>query len=155
MDNGKPDKEAERLVQADVAAQEKRIRFEESVCGPKALAYLLPRLGKPALDYRELAKLCGTTDAGTSIDGMRKALKALGVPTFAFRLNRVDLARAPLPAIYLHFEHFVVIERIGRDFAEGYDAVAGHSLKIQLPSPDDRDFLADVILFSPPSLADS
>ncbi len=155
LNGGKPDLEAQRLTQADISKQEARIRFEESVCGPRALEYLLPKLGKPAMDYRQIAKLCGTSDQGTSIDGMRTALKHLGVESYAFRLNRRDLAHAPLPAIYLRFEHYFVLERVNADSADVYDPVRREHANVELPPLDDPNLTADVILFSPPLLSNS
>ena len=150
----------DRLLQADLAAQEKRVRFETSVCGPKCLARILgnPSPGGPpvagnggkAHDYRELARLCGTTDSGTTLEGMRKGLRALGHESWAARLDREDLASAKLPAVLLQGDHYVVLERIAGDDATVWDPRFASATRWKLPPADDPDFSVTALLLAKP-----
>lgn len=147
------------LMQAAVARQEARVRFETSVCGPKCLERVLSNssswggagVGSPKPpDYKALAKLCGTTDAGTTVQGMRKGLKALGRESWAARLNRQDLAKARLPAILLQGDHYVVLESLEGDRATVWDPRFGSSKPWPLPNADDPDFAATALLLAKP-----
>jgi ABC-type bacteriocin/lantibiotic exporter with double-glycine peptidase domain len=152
LNGGEATPAQDALLQAAVAKQEKRIRLETSVCGPKTIEYLLTRLGRPAKGYKDIAKLCGTTDAGTTIEGLRKGLRALGVDSYAYKLNRRDLEGAPMPAILLEGDHFVALLKIEGGQALVYDSRYRAEREIGLPGLDDPDFFAAAILFSEPEL---
>ena len=149
LNGGKPKPEWEALLQSDITQEEARIRFETSVCGPKTIAYLLPLLGKPAKDYKAIAKLCGTADSGTTVVGMRKGLSALGIPSLAYKLNRRDLAKAPLPAILLDQGHYVALTKVDGEQETVFDTRFGSETVIKLPPIDDPDFSVTAILFTP------
>ena len=166
LNGGESRPEWDKLLQSAVSAQEKRIRFETSVCGPKCLERVISlplgrgRGGVIALsetrgrgerpDYKALAKLCGTTDDGTTVEGMRRGLKALGRESWAVRLNRDDLAKAPLPAIVLEGDHYVVLERVEGDEATVWDPRFAAARPWKLPPGGDPDFSATVILLQKP-----
>ena len=139
----------DELLQKAITAQEKHIRFETSVCGPKVISYLLEKLGKPRKNYKELAKLCGTTDTGTTLDGMRRGLKACGLDSFGYELNRSDFLRLPRHSILLVEDHFVALI----DFVDGaafvYDPVKGGETKMPLPKSDDTSFTITVLTLNP------
>jgi tetratricopeptide (TPR) repeat protein len=141
--------EQDALLQAAVARQEERIRFETSVCGPKTIEHLFPNLGK---GYKEIAALCGTNDGGTTLEGMRRGLKALGLESHAYKLNRRDLEKAPLPAILLQDDHYVALKEIREGKARIYDPRYRAEQALALPPLDDPDFFANLILFSDPEL---
>lgn len=144
--------EAGRLLQIAVARQEKRIRFETSVCGPKAIAYLLPGFGKEKADYKTLARECGTTDSGTTVEGLRKGLAKHGVESWAYRLNRADLLAAPLPAIALLGDHYIVVERADERTIAFYDPSTGRTERRAAPPETAVDFSVDAVLFRQPEL---
>lgn len=149
---GKACPEGTHLFQQAINAQEKHIRFETSVCGPKSIQYLADKAlikTNAKLGYKEIAKLCGTTDKGTTVAGMRKGLKQLGVKSFAYRLNRRSLDSATLPAIILDADHYLVLEKISGGKAAVYDPRFQSARQITLPDADNPDFLVNVILFSP------
>ena len=160
LNGGESKPEWDKLLQTAVTAQEKRIRFETSVCGPKCLERVLSspspsgsswrggRGERP--DYKALAKLCGTTDDGTTVEGMRKGLKAVGRESWAARLNRDDLAKAALPAIVLEGDHYVVLERVEGDEATVWDPRFAAARPWRLPPNGDPDFSATVILLQKP-----
>lgn len=140
------------LLQKAIAAQEKHIRFETSVCGPKVIAHLLPKLGKSAKDYKEIAKLCGTTNDGTTVEGMRKALKALGMESYGYELNQADFMKLKPNAILLKDQHYVALIAITRDHVLVYDPVKGGEDKFPLPKADQADFSMPVLTFEPMTL---
>jgi hypothetical protein len=152
--NGKHTDEADGLYQSDLKAQEKRVRFEVSVCGPKAIEALLPLVGKPKKSYVELAKLCGTTDGGTSIAGMRRALKSLGLESFGVELNAPDFAQVQTPALLLKNNHYLVLKSIKNGKAEIYDPTTKKTTLSNLPKNDDAEFTATVLTLTVPRLGD-
>jgi hypothetical protein len=149
LNGGTPKPEWEALLQSDVSQEEAHVRFETSVCGPKTIAYLLPQLGKPTRDYKEIAKLCKTGDSGTSVEGMRKGLLALGITSFAYKLNRQDLGKAQLPIILLEQDHYVALTKIEGDKATVFDTRFGSEHSMKLPAEDDPDYSVIAILFQP------
>lgn len=141
----------DRLLQTAVTKQEANIRFELSVCGPKAIERILPLLGKPNKSYKELAKLCGTTDQGTSIDGMRKGLKSLGLETFPLAVNKADFLQLKTPFLYLHQDHYVAVIAIAGTKATAFDSLRSGEIPLDLSKADETSFQASVIAFSLPT----
>ncbi len=141
--------EHDALLQKAVAAQEKHIRFETSVCGPKVIAYILEKQGKEKPDYKEIAKLCGTTGDGTTLEGMRKGIRALGLESFGYELNREDFLKLKAPAILLRGDHYVALVSLTADYAVVYDPVRGGEDKFPLPKADQTDFSIPVLTFEP------
>lgn len=139
------------LLQVGIAKQEARIRFETSVCGPRTIAYLLEQgqLSGQKTDYKELAKLCGTSDDGTTVEGMRKGLRTIGIESYAYKLNRQDLARAALPMILLEGDHYVALTKLEGDSATLYDTRFRSERTLRLPPIADPDFFVNAILFQP------
>jgi len=142
LHGGKATQQDEDLLQAAVTAQEKRIRFETSVCGPKVIEKLFALQGKKSPDYKNIAKMADTTDEGTTLVGMRKALKALGQDSFALELNRKDLASVKLPAIWLSTDHYVLLLKVGESMALVYDPIWSSEREVQLPPLDNAEFRA-------------
>lgn len=160
LNGGTPRPQDEKLVQTALNLQQKRIRMEGAACGPKTVAYLLPilkRLGIVNLGsipaYEKISKLCSATERGTSVEDLREGLRKLGVPSYAFRLNRRDLARAPMPAILLSSGHYLGLLRVDGNQAVCYDSRFGAETRVTLPPEDDPDYVADVIVFSVPELS--
>lgn len=143
---GDPNKEVEQLMQTSIAKQEAWLRFEISVCGPKSIVYLLQILGKPAKDYKEIAKLCRTTDQGTTMQGMRDGLKALGIETTGLMVNRKDFANIELPALWLEQDHYTVLTSIKGNAAMVFDTRFQCQRTVKLPDGDDPSFMATVLV---------
>jgi hypothetical protein len=139
-----------RLLQAAVTQQEENMRFEASVCGPKVIEELLRRSNQPTKSYTEIAELCGTTEEGTTLEGMRQGLKALGHESWGYRVNRKDFARLPLPAIYLGQDHYVLLLYIAPLKAIVYDPIYRSQRAVDLPPLDDLDFTATVLTLKIP-----
>lgn len=158
LNGGEPKPEYEALLQSAVTSQEKKIAFESSVCGPKTIEYLLktyPELGQRVgrtPDYKELAKLCGTTSDGTTVEGMRKGLEQLGLEVFAYKLNRQDLTGAKLPAILLEGDHYVALLQLTPQAMRVYDPRTRQIRDIKIPPLDNPDFFVNLLLFTNPEL---
>lgn len=150
LNEGESRREWDELLQHAVSAQEKHIRFETSVCGPKAIAHWLPLLGKPTRDYKELAKLCGTTDAGTTLEGMRKGLRACGVETFGLEVNRADFNVLPTPFLLLEGDHYVLVTKVEPFRATVYDPRYNAEGRRDLPKLDSPEFSATVLTTTVP-----
>lgn len=127
----------------------KKIELSASMCGPKAVAHLLGLLGKPVPDEATLAKQCGTTAAGSSMAGLKKALATLGVETHGYALARGDFERTPLPALWLRGDHFLVLTRITESAAEVFDPATNSKSVVSLPPIDDLKFSANVLTLNP------
>ncbi len=149
LNNGTVDPRDQNLLERAIKIQEETIKFELSVCGPKSIAYLLPLLGRPKVDYHVIAKKCGTTNDGTTIEAMRKALSDYGIESYAYRVSRQDLAKIQLPAIWLSGQHYVTLKSISGDSAVVYDSLIGGEREAALPPVDDLNFSANVIVFKP------
>lgn len=145
----------EAALQAAIATQERQTRMEMAMCGPKSLTKMLGLLGvnREAIpSYQEMAKLSGTTERGTSIEGLRKGLRSLGFNSYAFELNRKDLAAAPMPAVLFTDNHFLVLEAVEADRAKVYDSLFGRERYIELPPLENKAFSAFVITLTVPSV---
>ena len=149
LNGGKPKPEWEALLQRDQTMEEDRARLDISACGPMSIQHLLGLLGKPPKGYQEIAKLCGTKVTGTTISGMCQGLKSLGIDSYAYNLNRQDLAHAPLPAIILWGEHYVTATKVEGDLLTTFDTQGGKELTIELPVIDDPDYSISAILLRP------
>jgi len=151
----KPDEDGRKLLQAAIAKQEARIRFETSVCGPKAIAYFLPLVGKAPRDYKELAKLCGTNDQGTTIEGMRKALLDCGVQIFGAEVSRTDLDKVRLPFLILEADHYLVATGRSANALKVYDPRDSSERRSALPPLSDTTFSMTVLCTAVPALNES
>lgn len=142
----------DEMLQKILDEQAAKARFERATCGPKALAYLIQKLGKGTVAYEVLAKDCRTTDDGTSLAGMQAGLKKYGIASYGYEVNRRDFANLPLPALWLSGEHYMVIERIDEGAATIYDPLTAKTRIQPLPKLGDTRFLATVLSLSPLSL---
>lgn len=146
----------DKSLQTAVAQQQQHIQMEMAMCGPKCVVKLMELTGRQTgskpLDYKAVAKLCGTTDKGTTMQGMRDGLRALGIQTFGFSLNRKDFARMPLPAILLSGQHYVVVTAVTPTTLTVYDPSLNRADQTSLPALDSSDFTATVLLTSIPEL---
>lgn len=151
LNGNKPKPEDEALLQVGIDAQEKQIRFETSVCGPKALARLLPLYGKPEKDYKEIAKLAGTTDEGTTMEGLKNASEELGLQPVGLDLNAKDFNAMKKPFIRLLGDHYLLILEIKDGKALIYDSRFRSEDWVPLPKEDDGQFRATVLAFELPT----
>lgn len=149
--DGKSTTEVEHLLQTAVDAQQKKIRFEMSVCGPKALAYLFKREGIGNFNYAELAKECGTTDQGTTIEGLRDCLKKHGLNYFGLRVAKDDLPKIQTPAILFTGEHYMIVTEANQESLTAYDPITEREEKLPVAKITDPQFNAILLLKSAPS----
>jgi hypothetical protein len=152
LNGNRDDSFAVAILNDDVLKQGQRAALETSVCGPKAIAYLLPLLGRPTRDYHDIAKLCDTTGAGTTLEGMQKGLRSLGIETYGAVLDRRDLAKLPPPFIVLEADHYLVATGLTRAQLHVYDPRTGYDRDFPLPLPSDPTFQITVLAPGTPSL---
>ena len=150
--DGKATPEVDRLMQTAVDIQEKRIRFETSVCGPKALVYLLKLTGKGDFDYQALAKECGTTEKGTTIDGLRKCLHAHGLEYYGFQVAKKDIPKIELPAIFYTGDHYLVVTKVDAKAMTVHDPATDRDGSIPFASDSNPDYSAVLLLKSAPKV---
>jgi hypothetical protein len=139
------------LLESGIAAQEEKIRFETSVCGPKCLAKILPSLGAPARDYKELASLCGRTDKGTTMEGLKKGCETLGLHPVGLELNNRDFSSLKKPFIWIQSDHYLAVLEIKNGKAHFYDPRFNFDDWRDLPKNDDPAFRAQVLAFEVPN----
>lgn len=78
-------------------------------CGPAALAAVCRHFGIAATED-EIARLAGTTGAGTSMLGLQAAARAKGLAAEGIRVTPGGLSRTPLPCLlFFHPGHFAVL----------------------------------------------
>jgi Peptidase C39 family len=143
--------EDEALLQDGIAAQEKKIAFETSVCGPKCLERVLPLFGKAKRDYLELAKLCGTDGKGTSIEGLKKGSETLGLEPIGFELNALDFSKMSKPFIWLQVDHYIAVLLIKGGKMFTFDPRYKQEAWFPIPDTEDAKFRAQVLAFEVPT----
>lgn len=141
--------EDEQRLQNGVSEQERRIRFETSVCGPKCLERLLNDT-KEAKDYKALAKLCKTTDDGTTMEGLKDGAEACGLKPVGLELNAKDFALLTKPAIWLQVDHYVAVLKVEDGKMLTYDPRFKLEEWKPLPKADDVSFRATVLALEVP-----
>lgn len=112
-------------------------------CGPASAANILALRGVSTTE-REMARLTGTTDLGTSPGEIIRALRLKGVPARKAMLTMAQLLQLPLPAILLvdypgmgPMSHAIVLEKFEGDNIHVIDPLNGrerlstHQLKSQ------------------------
>ena len=78
-------------------------------CGPAALAAVCRHFGMAATEG-EVARLAGTTAAGTSMLGLQTAARAKGLAAEGLRVTPGGLSRTPMPCIlFFQAGHFAVL----------------------------------------------
>ncbi|HLJ57176.1 MAG TPA: cysteine peptidase family C39 domain-containing protein, partial [Chthonomonadaceae bacterium] len=84
-------------------------QMHSNTCGPAALASVCRYFGIGASED-EIAALAGTTDAGTSMQGLQRAAERKGLTAMGRRVGFEELERLPQPTIlYFHPGHFAIL----------------------------------------------
>ncbi len=90
------------------------LQMEAAECGVAALAMVLGHFGRP-LPLETLRPQCSATRDGVSMAGIAAAARQNGLEAVVLQREIGGLAELPLPQIlFWSFDHFVVLERIGR-----------------------------------------
>ena len=90
-------------------------------CGPRALAIACAMLGVKT-DAARLTKLAGTTDRGTSLEGLANAARAVGLKAQGVQVNRLAYSDIKTPAvIWLNGGHFAVLLSVTDKIARIHD----------------------------------
>ena len=143
LNNNTPKPEWEKALQAAVSEQERVIRFETSVCGPRAIEEMLKRLCEPEKTYKEIAMLAATTDSGTTLEGMKAALEKLGFIAEGKLLNWKDFKKQPPPIIWLNGDHYQLVLSVADRSVQVYDPMYKSEREIKLQ--DQGSFSATVL----------
>jgi ABC-type bacteriocin/lantibiotic exporter with double-glycine peptidase domain len=91
------------------------LQMEAAECGAACLAMALARHGR-WITLEEARERCGASRDGVNAAGLCAAARSYGFKTVPLRREPEDLADLPMPQI-IHwcFNHFVVLEDVGRD----------------------------------------
>ena len=88
-------------------------------CGPRALAIAAKELRVKA-DLAGLTKACNTTADGTTLEGLMKGAKSIGLNATGVQVDRDALAQLPTPAIaWWEGNHFVAVLKISENAFTG------------------------------------
>ena len=88
-------------------------------CGPRALLLAASELGVKA-DLVALGKAAGTTSEGTTLEGLVKAAKSIGLKAEGVQVDRDALAQLPTPAVaWWEGNHFVAVLKISENTFTG------------------------------------
>jgi hypothetical protein len=88
-------------------------------CGPRALALVCQRLGVSASVAR-LRQAAGTTEQGTSMAGLAKAARAVGLKAEGVQVSREGLGHVELPALaWVNSSHYLVVWSVQGDAEQG------------------------------------
>ncbi len=144
LSENEPREEIDRLLQLAVDKQAAHARREMSLCGPRAIVEYAERAGLKA-DEDDLRKVCGTTDEGTTLEGMVKGLESIGVKSDGYLVNRVDFQRRAMPFMWLESSHYVLVTQVTDTEATVYDPMIKGERKVKLPLPTDKSFTATIL----------
>jgi Peptidase C39 family len=101
-------------------------------CGPQALKIAADMLGVSA-DIANLRKSAGTSRDGTSLDGLEKAAKSIGLRSESLQVDKDALAQISTPAVaWLDGNHFVTLLGVSRDSATLHDPNEGKEKEMPL-----------------------
>lgn len=90
------------------------LQMEAAECGVAALAMVLGHFHRH-LPLELLRRQCGASRDGVSMAGLAAAARENGLEAVVLQRDMDELAELPLPQIlFWAFDHFVVLERIGR-----------------------------------------
>jgi ATP-binding cassette, subfamily B, bacterial len=114
---------------SSLASMPRRVRYvpqmEMAECGAACLAMVLDFHGV-AVPLDELRVACGVSRDGSSAASVVRAARRYGLKAAGLKLPPSGLRRLALPAIlHWEFNHFVVLERIGRRGARIVDPASG------------------------------
>jgi ABC-type bacteriocin/lantibiotic exporter with double-glycine peptidase domain len=129
----------------------KRVTFipqmEVTECGAAGLAMVLAYHGHHA-SLPEVRQACGVSRDGASALAIVRAARGYGLEAQGVRVEMDQLGLLPLPAI-LHwdFDHFVVLERLGKTSASLVDPAFGR-LRVGLDEVG-RRFTGAALVFAP------
>jgi len=129
----------------------KRVDFiaqmEATECGAAGLAMILAYHGHHA-PLPEVRQACGVSRDGASALAIVRAARAYGLEAHGVRLELEQLPLLPLPALlHWNFDHFVVLERVGKAAATLVDPAHGRR-RVDLRELG-RSFTGAALVFSP------
>ncbi len=96
----------------------KRLTSEQADCGPRALGFVLQKLGIPS-EISRLRKSAGTTGYGTTMEGLRSASTKLGLKAEGVQMDREALLKYDGQAVaWVEGDHYIaILGRHGDSFA--------------------------------------
>ena len=123
------------------------MQLEATDCGAAALGIVLAHFGR-WVSLEELRAVCGVGRDGANAQDIVRAAHRYGLEGTGWRKDVHQLAGMPLPLIlFWGFNHFVVLEGVGKDRWYLNDPAGGHRVVDQ--DTFDRDFTGVAMSFSP------
>jgi hypothetical protein len=88
-------------------------------CGPRALALVCQQLGV-SVSVERLRPLAATTQKGTSLEGLAKAARALGLKAEGVQVSREALAEIETPAVaWVNGNHYISVQSVKGEGEQG------------------------------------
>ena len=123
------------------------MQLEATDCGAASLGIVLAHFGR-WVSLEELRDACGVGRDGSNAEGLVRAARRYGLEGTGWRREIHQLTKVPLPVIlFWGFNHFVVLEGIGKDRWFLNDPATGH--RVVDRDTFDRDFTGVALTFKP------
>lgn len=91
-------------------------------CGPRALLLVCREMGVTAVDLETLRKAAGTKASGTSLEGLARAAKGMGLKAKGVQMDRQALAQLSSPALaWVDGNHYIAVLSVSGDAASVHD----------------------------------
>ena len=102
----------EKGKREELSATNHQLPATNADCGPRALLLACEQLGVKAT-LPQLRQLAGTTQQGSSVEGLAQAAKAVGLQAEGVQVSREALPDVDMPALaYVNGNHFVLVEKM-------------------------------------------
>jgi predicted double-glycine peptidase len=124
------------------------LQQREETCGPAALAWICRHFGVETTE-EDMAKLAGTTAAGTSMLRLQRAARTMGLQAEGWQVTLKDLARVPRPCLlFSQPNHFVILVAVRADGY--YIADPAHGPCVWTAAQLERRWKGELLVFGAP-----
>lgn len=135
---------ANRLLQQAIDAQAEYVQKELTICGPRCISRLLELEKQEPVDAEKIAVAAQTSEKGTTMTGMSRALKEFGFESRGKLVNQEDFRKGDLPFLWLNQDHYVLVHSRNGSTLNFYDPLIKNDRSIDT-SKLDNQFSATIL----------